>query len=510
MKKSEQIFNRLSLRQKINQMFILGFEETSIKENSNIVNLLKNSLGGVILFAKNIESYEQCAELNRQILSYSDITPFISVDQEGGLVDRFINIDDKQQIEFLSPMLLGLTKNEELIKNHTKVKAQLLKMLGFNMNYDPLLDVNSCVKNPIISIRSLSDETENVYKYSPFIYKTQSQEYIIPVVKHFPGHGDATVDSHLNMPIIDLNFEDLEKIHIKPFIEAIKDGIDAIMVAHVNYKAFDPDTNTPASLSTKVINDYLRQKLSFDGLIISDDMTMGGVTKDFTRFEAVKKAITAGVNTFIYQHSDEETLLLLDNLEKAVINGEISEKLINNSALKVLELKEKFGLLDKIMIINDIETSKISKLKENTQEIAKNAVHFIKKGKFDKKLKTAIIMPNKKDIFNYSKDKSIEEYKLNLDNYEFITYPLKATNADVEKIVTNLGAYEQLIFISYNSEVFTEQINLFNSLKQLPITTIIGGNISDENLYLTNSKSVIAACSLNDLTLDSVFKLLEI
>lgn len=510
MSRVEKIFKSMSLKEKINQMFILGFDSENLEDNPNLINLLNKSLGGVILFAKNITSYEQCLDLNKKIVELSNINPFISIDQEGGLVDRFINIEDKYQIEFISPMLLGLTENETIISKHTEIKAELLKYLGFNMNYDPLLDVNSNNKNPIISIRALSDNTEKVCKYAPLLYGIQEKFGIIPVIKHFPGHGEASIDSHLNMPIIDLPMNLLESIHIKPFKEAINNGIDAIMVAHVNYKSFEPDGKTPASLSIKILNDYLKNKLGFNGLIISDDMTMGGVTKGFNKLYAVKKAIEAGVNTFIYQHSDILTVNLLDELEIAVINGEVDEELINFSVLKILKLKEKYNLLEKTNITHSVDFEKILKLKNEIEMLADNSVKYLKKSEFNKTLKTLIIMPDKKEIFNFSKDKDINSFNLNLNNYQIVKYSLKRQEENINLIVDIAKQYEQIIFVSYNSAVFESQINLFEKLKFLPITTVICGNLSDENIYKNSSVRLILAGSLNNLTLFAALRLLDI
>lgn len=503
MEKVKELFNSLSLREKINQMFILGLEEDFLNEKSNLAKLLNQGLGGVILFARNIKTYEQCKKLNTDVKQISKVAPFISIDQEGGLVDRFINIDDSHQVEFLSPMLLGLTENPQIISKHSQIKAKLLKILGFNMNFDPLLDVNTNSENPIISIRAISDKTDEVCKYAPFIYKSQQEVGIIPVVKHFPGHGEASIDSHFNMPKINLKKEELENIHIKPFIESINNGIEAIMVAHVNYSAFDSDSAIPASLSENLIKNYLIKELNFKGIIISDDMTMGGVTKGFSKTDAVKKAILAGVNLFIYQHSDDETINIIDTIENLVITGEIKEEYINNSVMKILELKNNYSLISEASNNEKINLQEIYSFKQEIKQIAKSSVKIVKRHSIDFNLKTAILIPDKKTIFNYSKDNST--YATNFKNYEFITYGLNPNLNELNNLLKKIENFEQIVFVNYNSSINKMQKKLFDEIQNNKVITIIGGNLSDIDYYINKSKTLITVCSLNDVSLQAAF-----
>ena len=173
------------------------------------------------------------------------------------------------------------------------------------------------------------------------IYKTYEKNSIIPVGKHFPGHGDTSKDSHLEMPICNLSFEELENIHIKPFKKAIVSNIPAIMVSHVCYKNFDE--KYPASVSNKIINEYLRKVLNFKDVIISDDMKMGGISQ-YSEFEACKLGINAGINLFIYRNSENKIDLLKKLYEYALSNNEFKEK-IEFSYSKIIELKNRFKIL---------------------------------------------------------------------------------------------------------------------------------------------------------------------
>lgn len=330
----------LSLKEKISQMFIMGFSGTYLNsENINIQNLVKNALGGIIFFSENISSYEQTRNLSAELQKIAKIPLFISIDQEGGKIERTRNVKNKKI--YLSPSELSLKDDIEFIRSQTQIMADELAFMGINMNFAPVLDVNTNPDNPVIGVRSFGDTAEKVIKYSEPVYKTFIENNIIPVGKHFPGHGDTYTDSHIELPFVDLSLEELENTHIKPFKAAINNGLDAIMIAHVLYKAFNKEI-IPASLSPEVITDYLKNKLDFKGLIISDDMVMGGISRQYSSLEACIKGIEAGIDLFIFRYSDDETVKLIDEVAKAVEEGEIPPERIDYSVQKILFIKEKY------------------------------------------------------------------------------------------------------------------------------------------------------------------------
>lgn len=331
----------LTLKQKISQMFILGFDGNDIFSPSNrdFVDVLKNGLGGVIFFTKNITSVEQIKRVTAEINELSLIKPFLSIDQEGGRVERTENIHNGKK--YLSAKVVA-AEGIELVQKQSVCIASELVSYGINMNFAPVLDVDTNADNPIIAERAYSSFSDDVIKNGRVVVNSFVANNIIPVAKHFPGHGETTVDSHLVMPMLDLPLSVLENIHIKPF-KALIDVLPAIMVAHVHYLAFDNE-KVPASISKNVIKDYLRNKLCFDGLVISDDMVMGGI-KDFSSIEACKRGINAGVNMFIFRNSDKQTLALIDEIEKMVKLGEIDERDIDKSVSLILRLKGEFSII---------------------------------------------------------------------------------------------------------------------------------------------------------------------
>lgn len=299
----------------IYQMFILG---TGDKECLHLA--LQKGLGGVIFFTKDIQNKEQFISLINTIKDVAIISPFLSIDQEGGKVERTENIHSR----YLSPRY-AFQKGEHFLKEQTEKIAKELKDYGINLNFAPCADVNTNPNNPIIGERAFSDNTDDVTKGVRIVSKVYRDNGIIPCLKHYPGHGDADKDSHLTLPMIDLSMENMEKIHIRPF----KENIDAemIMVAHLHCTCFDKEI-LPASLSKNAIG-YLRKKLDYQGVIITDDMVMKGV-QDFGSLEACKRAILAGVDMFIYRNATNSVINLIEALIKEVeINEHLQIQIIN-------------------------------------------------------------------------------------------------------------------------------------------------------------------------------------
>lgn len=320
----------MNIREKLYQMFILGLEGGGYEK------ALQEGLGGIIFFTKDIHSAEQFASLNEKIKSTTLITPFLSIDQEGGRVERTENIHNGKK--YLSAKF-AFEKGEDFLKNQTDMIAKELKSYGINMNFAPCIDVNTNPDNPIIGERAFSNKVDEVISGEKIVSQTYRENGIIPCVKHFPGHGDANADSHLMLPEIDLTLSEMEKTHIKPFAAAVKDGIEAVMVAHLHCTCFEKEL-IPTSLSRNAI-DYLRNVLGFEGVTVSDDMVMKGVA-EFGTLEAIETGIRAGLNIFIYRHSNPDIIDAIENIaKKAQTDDELFEK-IDESYSRIIALKKKF------------------------------------------------------------------------------------------------------------------------------------------------------------------------
>ena len=308
------------------QMFILG--------TGNLDEALKKGLGGVIFFAKDIQSEIQFKNLIFDIKKKALIKPFLSIDQEGGRVERTENIRPKR-----ISAKYAYEKGLEYLNKQSEEISKELKDWGINLNFAPCVDVNTNPNNPIIGERAFSDNPEDVITGMNIFVNISRKFGIIPCVKHFPGHGDADKDSHLTLPKIDLSLEQMEKIHIAPFKNAIENNIEMIMAAHLHCTCFDRDV-IPASLSKNAI-EYLRNELKYDGVVISDDMFMKGV-QDYGSLEAVIMGIKAGLDMFIFRESDNETLNMIEELVKIVEKDEFLQKRVLESNKRIEILKKRF------------------------------------------------------------------------------------------------------------------------------------------------------------------------
>ena len=312
-----------SMEKLIYQMFILGTGEA-------LDDALEHGLGGVIFFTKDIRSEEQFKTLVRDIKSKSLIPPFLSIDQEGGRVERTENIHPR----YLSARY-AFQEGEEFLRVQSEKIAQELKAYGLNLNFAPCADVNTNPKNPIIGERSFSSKTEDVIKGVNIVSEAFRKYGIIPCLKHFPGHGDADKDSHLTLPCIDLPLDKMENIHIRPF----RERADMIMVAHLHCTCFDKEI-IPASLSNNAVG-YLRNNIGYDGVVITDDMVMKGV-QDFGAVEACIMAINAGVDMFIYRNADKLTVDIIKEVAKRVQNDDSLKEKVLLANNRIAKLKSKF------------------------------------------------------------------------------------------------------------------------------------------------------------------------
>lgn len=319
------------LKEKLYQMFILGMGEYTKQA-------LKNGLGGVIFFTKDILSAKQFSDLTAELKSVSKITPFLSIDQEGGRVERTENIHGGKK--YLSAKF-ACEKGNEFLSDQTNKIAKELNSYGINLNFAPCIDVNTNPNNPIIGERAFSSDTNRVIECESIVSNIYRKNGIIPCVKHYPGHGDANADSHLTLPKIDLPLEEMEKFHIKPFKAAIENKIEMIMVAHLHCTCFEKDP-VPTSLSKNAIS-YLRNRLNFEGITISDDMVMKGVSA-FGEVEAYVMGIKAGLNMFICRYCDKKTIEIIEQVYKIAQNDEDLRNNIELSYKKIISLKEKYLL----------------------------------------------------------------------------------------------------------------------------------------------------------------------
>lgn len=319
-------------------MLMTGFEGTTL--NAETEDLVRNRhVGGLILFSRNYENPKQLHTLIRDLQDVAASTStglplFISVDQEGGRVARLTEPFTK----YPPLCCLGEAQSESLAYRFGQSLASELLDVGINMDYAPVLDVHTNPDNPIIGDRAIASDPHTVAKLANSFIKGFKDKGMIPVGKHFPGHGDTHLDSHLDLPTVDRDAATLEAVELVPFRETIAQGLEVIMTAHVIYSAWD-DKNT-ATFSKIILQDLLRQKLGFQGVIMSDDLEMKAVEKYFSFDAFPRMGVEAGIDMFLVCNSVAKIKVLHDQLMKDVSNGTIPIAPIQQSVERVLRLKK--------------------------------------------------------------------------------------------------------------------------------------------------------------------------
>ncbi|MDU2672186.1 beta-N-acetylhexosaminidase [Clostridium hominis] len=343
----------MSLEEKIGQLFIVGFEGEEI--NDEIVDLVKNQkVGGLIYFSRNIVDSNQIINLNNEIKAIEkDIPLFISVDEEGGVVSRV----PEEFVKLPSSGYIGQFNDENLSYNVGKIIAKELNSLGFNMDFAPVLDIDSNPNNTVIGERAFGNNSEIVSRLGIKTMEGIKDGKIIPVVKHFPGHGDTDVDSHYGLPIVKKTLEELENLEFIPFKNAIDNGADVVMISSIILESIDNEY--PATMSKKVTTDILRDSLGFDGVIATDDMTMGAIVDNYNLADAVIMSINAGSDLVLVCHGYDDIINSIVAVKDAVNSKIISEEKIDESVYRILKLKDKYNVNNKV-IGNDIDIEGIN------------------------------------------------------------------------------------------------------------------------------------------------------
>ena len=296
------------------------------------------SLGGVTLFARNIEAPEQVAELSidTQTLA-SEIPLWIAVDQEGGRVARL----RKPFTEWPPMAVLGRSDSTELASRFAAALAAELKAVGITLDYAPVLDIHTNPKNPVIGDRALAENAEAVARLGAVIVRGLQNNGVAACGKHFPGHGDTAVDSHLELPLVEHPPDRIRRVECVPFREAIRADVAFIMTAHVLVPSLDEER--PATLSPRIVQDMLRDELGYQGVILSDDLEMNAIARTREIPDAAVQAIAAGCDALLICSGSIDTqAATLEALVHAVEDGRISYKRLEAALKRLRRAKERF------------------------------------------------------------------------------------------------------------------------------------------------------------------------
>jgi beta-N-acetylhexosaminidase len=336
----------MTLRQKVGQTMMFGFH--GMEPTEEITRLIRDHhVGGLIVFARNIghpaDVLKMTVALQKIAYEAGHSHPLlISIDQENGIVRRL----GAGTTLLPGSMAIGATGNPENAFEVSRATGRELKALGINFNLAPVLDVNNNPHNPVIGVRSYGEEPYWVAACGVQAIKGLQAANVATCGKHFPGHGDTAKDSHLTLPTIPHDKQRLEQVELVPFMKAIAEGVDSIMIAHVCFPEIEPDTTVPATMSRRVITDLLRGELGFQGVITTDCMEMHAISKTIGTVEGTYQAFKAGIDLAFISHSHDLQEGAIERLVQGIEAGEVTEERLDESVARILALKEKYDSWD--------------------------------------------------------------------------------------------------------------------------------------------------------------------
>ena len=330
LEKVNTIMSEMTLEEKIAQMLVIQYSGDTVDDK--LINEIQSvQPGGFILFANNITTYEETKDFVNTLQNNSKIPMIISVDQEGGNVQRIAELNDATYIPDMYS--LGLTNDYELAYEIGAVMAKEMRTIGINTVFAPVTDILSDKSEKVLGTRSFGSSAELVSKMAVNVANGLEDNGVIATYKHFPGLGATTVDSHESLPVVNKSLEDLKLTELIPYESAISNNAKIIMVGHIALPNVTGD-KTPASLSKVIVTDVLRVQLGFDGLIITDALNMGALTKNYSNKNIYLKAVDAGCDLLLMPENNYEAVDLIKN--------NVSEERINESVKRILIFKLKY------------------------------------------------------------------------------------------------------------------------------------------------------------------------
>ena len=502
----------LSLEEKIGQMIGLAFYGTTYNDELKF-QIEEVKAGLIIYFKDNCQSPKQIFELNKEIYKHAKIVPFISLDQEGGMVARVT--EGITQSPGAMPIRAG--SNSDVAYHLAYNMGYELKKIGFNFNFAPVSDINNNPLNPVINVRSYSEDPNIVTEYMAKANQGYNDAGLMTSLKHFPGHGDTAVDSHLGLPVVNFDEERLNKMELVPYLYAIKNKLPGIMASHILYENIDNEY--PTTLSKKVIQKFLREKLGFDGLVVTDSLTMKAVWGRYSIEEIVFNTFNSGCDIMLLcgardikmQKEFYETAIRLAK------EGKIDLDMIDRSVERILKCKERFAVSN-LDILNQ-EYADIEKELNNASRIAYSreamdrSVTLIcddnKLLPLRKEEKILMVVPKMKVVTLVENDdkslKSIAEYlSFKVDKIYLEIDPTDDEASELKKLIDK---YDKIVYCSYNACFNNKQAELINSLPLNKLIVVALRTPYDYNVL--KATTYLTAYEASHLAYQSLSKVLE-
>ena len=490
--------SKLSLKEKIGQMIGLAFAGSEY--SPELAMQIENIEAGLIIYFKdNCLNPKQIFELNKKINSKAKIAPFIALDQEGGMVARVTT--GVTQSPGAMAITAGSTKEAAYQLAYNMGKE--LRHLGFNFNFAPEGDVNNNPNNPVINVRSYSENPHIVAEYMTEAVRGYTDALLMSSVKHFPGHGDTAVDSHIGLPVVDFDEQRLNEVELVPFKKVIEYDLPGIMASHVMYSNYD--NVYPTTLSKKIVQGLLRDKMGFKGLVVTDSLTMKAVWGRFTIEEIVLNGFNSGCDILLLcgARDIKSQKEFADTALRLAEEGKIPLEVIDAAVSRILKYKEMFKVGEMANSFEEIENDleKTDRVKY-AQDVADKSITIVKDSKkvlpLTKEDKVLIVFPVIKVVTLVENDdntlNSLGDFMPFKVDKAYVS--IDPTTEEQEKLIALAKEYDKVVYCSYNACFNPSQANLINSLNKsnlavIAIRTPYDLNVLDVETYLCSYEASV-------------------
>lgn len=462
--------SQLNIQEKIGQLLMVGF--TGLEPNAAVCGLLQQRhVGGVILFRRNMASPQQVAALTSALqANRSNAVPLlIAVDQEGGVVARL----EEGVTPLPSAMAFAAAGSAADCTALTQRANQELKMLGVNVNLAPVLDVNNNRDNPVIGVRAYGEEVASVCEYGLAAMRGIDAAGVAPTAKHFPGHGDTAVDSHLGLPVVTHTRARLDAVELAPFRAAITAGVPAIMSAHVVFPAIEAEPGRPSTLSAAVLTGLLREEMGFKGVIFTDCLEMAAIAEGIGVVQGALQAFQAGADVLLVSHRQDRQEAVAQALLAAVHRGEISMARLDASVQRILALKARYAAN-----VAEVNVPKVVHTPESLALSARvHAAAVRSQGPVPVLPVGAPVWVVEAEVREHTEIDEPDSEPQGLAHcllaqgcvVRQVRIPLRPAAVDQAALLAALPAEGAVVMLSYNATLFQEQADL---LRQLPASRL--------------------------------------
>jgi len=463
----------MRLEDKLAQLFFLGSD--TAEPEAELEPFFRTGLGGFLLFRHHAQPYpcphsfkEGLTRLKSRFSRAGGLS-FIGIDQEGGQIERLPHWLFPTGI---NPVVYGLKGEVSFCEAVNREVAARMRWLGITLNFTPTVDLNRERQNPVIGQRAYGQSVAQVLPYARAVMEAHHASGVVPVAKHFPGHGSGSVDSHLDLPV----FEAWQSDELDPYQALIEAGLPAVLIAHGLYPKLYKDLSgpmVPSTLSYPVVTELLRNQLGFQGVVLTDDMTMGAISERLDPVESALAALEAGCDMLVYRRAQPEAIAVYTALLKRIQSGRLSESRIDESVQRIQALKRRFDAIPEPVYTDEAMTTQAIEALSFTwaqRAMVERRHQFVSPLPFHEGTRWGVVYPERQKMVHYAPDvlqgPDLSQWfgRFGLTpRFEVAYHPQDPNLADIA--VEAIGDIDVLVFVAFNSHLYPGQQALYKKLQ---------------------------------------------